>query len=385
MFQSGLKNLPLLAATLSLTLWQPGIAYASAESTYLPAEGASSPKEEVNLKGIVSVYEGPSPDPMVGGLVSLALQRDAATESLEKKDKQMKGVVNKALSAAKMSAHFITEYRGFEMSSEGADIILDEKLKLKSASATDYAKQRKADEAHAKVVSSLLQIAQGLGMNDEDARKRTIQGGLEPLSQMVGAENANLTLKNMEAWSAQLNVPASIFKKDPWTMMELQQKSEGLLKSSAQTDPVMGLVRRALHKYNGHSKFALGAAKAINTTLSVAMFTPTIVSPIAQIMSFVYQMATGGPEDYKLLSELYLDKRLECRWKRLNQESGQAINAYNNAIMTKNPVLLGFSENLISALGGEESSSKILGNNRLVARRSTHNDAIDCLQTHNTM
>jgi hypothetical protein len=93
-------------------------------------------------------------------------------------------------------------------------------------------------------------------------------------------------------------------------------------------------------------------------------------------------MATGGPEDYKLLTELYLDKRMECRWKRLNQESAQAINAYNNAVMTKNPVLLGLSESFISVMGGEETSSRIIGNHRLVARRSTHDDAIDCLQTH---
>jgi hypothetical protein len=96
-------------------------------------------------------------------------------------------------------------------------------------------------------------------------------------------------------------------------------------------------------------------------------------------------MSTGGTEDYKLLKELYLDKRLESRWKRLNQEATQSVNAYNNAIMTRNPVLLSLSESFITALGGEEASSRIIGSQRLVARKSTHDDAIDCVQTHTAM
>lgn len=351
----------------------------SAAATATPAPAGGDP---LNLKGIISIYEGPSPDQLVGGLVNQAMQRDKAIQELDKKDQQMHGLVQKTIRGAKMTAHFMVEYRGFEMSSEGADIILDEKLRLKSASATDYAQQKKGDEIHAKVFSSLLQIGQGLGCTDPEIREKTIASGQSSLAELVGPEAAKEALDKLEAWSSQLNVPKSVFRKQPWSMMELQQKSDVLLKESAQMDPVMGMVRRALHKYNGHSKLALGAAKVINLGLNVAMFSPTLASPAAQILQFVYQMATGGPEDSKLLTELYLDKRLESRWRRLNQESNQAVNAYNNAIMTSNPVLLGLSESMITALGGEETGGKLIGQQKLIARKSTHNDAIDCVLTH---
>ena len=376
-----------LTAASSILLAQSVAVFAqetdAAATNVIPvAAPASNSAEPLNLQGIISIYEGPSPDQLVGGLVNHSLQRDKASQELDAKDKQMHNMLHRAINGAKITAHFVVEYRGFEMSSEGADIILDEKLRLKSANATDYAQQRKADEIHAKVFSSLLQIGQGLGTADPEIRDKTVAAGEASLAELVGAEEAKNTVGKLQAWSDQLNVPKSVFRKQPWTMMELQQKSESLLKESAQMDPVMGLVRRALHKYNGHSKLALGAAKVINLGLNVAMFTPTLASPAAQILQFVYQMATGGPEDSKLLTELYLDKRLECRWKRLNQESTQAINAYNTALMTSNPVLLGLSESMITALGGEESGGKIIGQHKLIARKSTHNDAIDCVQTH---
>jgi hypothetical protein len=165
-------------------------------------------------------------------------------------------------------------------------------------------------------------------------------------------------------------------------VLNLQEKTEDVLRSSAQADPVMRQVRMALHKYNRHSTAMRVTAKALNMSMSAAMMTPTIISPIAQMIEFVWQQSTGGTEDQKLLKEIYLDKRMVSRWKRLNQESGQAINAYNNALITKNPVLLGFSESCISALGGEETGAKIIGTNKLIARKSTHDDAIDCVQTH---
>ncbi len=393
------------AATLLLLLSQFSCTFASAETpennlskgaltreeavqetsmneTFSELDKKTENNTKTNLKGIISVYEGPTPDQLVGNLVNQAIQKDQNSALLDKKNKQMHGIVHKAISGAKISANFITEYRGFEMSSEGADVILDEKLRLKSKSATEYAQQKHNDELHAKVFASLLQLAQGLGYRDQHSREKAIAAGLKPLSDLVGEDEAKRTLAKLESWSRQLQVPESILSQDPWTVIELQQKSEQLLRESAQSDPVMGLVRRALHKYNRHSKLALGAAKVINTSLNIAMFSPTIVSPAAQILQFVYQMATGGPEDQKLLAELYLDRRMESRWKRLNQEATQAVNAYNNAIMSDNAVLLGLSESFIQALGGEECSSNIIGEHRRVARKSTHNDAIDCVQTH---
>lgn len=352
----------------------------ASQANLVPEQSPSS----LSLKGLVSVYEGPSPDELVGGLVQSALKRAEEKEQLDEKAKKMSGLVQKAISSAKITAHFVIEYRGFELSSEGADIVLGEKLKLKSQSAAELASQKRADDMHAKVFASLLQIGQGLGYPQGRERQRVIEAGQNQLKELVGEEAADAALKNLEAWSQQLKVPESVFAARPWSMMELQEKTDTLIKEAMTQDPVVGLIKRALHKYNGHSKLALGAAKVINTSLNIAMFSPTLAAPIANILQYFYQMSTGGPEDMKLLTELYLDKRLESRWKRLNLESNQAVNAYNNAIMSKNPVLLGLSETFIGALG-DEASNKIIGGSKQIARKTTHDDSIDCLQTHNTM
>jgi hypothetical protein len=381
------------AAVLVLAACQLALPAASSGANDPAASGAGAGEAQaapvqaapVNLKGIISLYDGPAPDQLVGNLVSAALRRDQANDALLKRDRQMKSPLHSVLTRAKMSVQHMADFRGFEMSSEAADVILDEKLRLKSSSATEYAGQRHVDEVHARVFSSILQLAQGLGTSDRLAREKTIAVGMAPLTELVGKEQAQSALSTLSAWSEQVDVPATLFQQEPWTMIDLQQKTEDLLRESAQADPVMGLVRRTLHKYNRHSKLSLAAAKVINSGLSIAILSPTLVAPAAAILQYVYQTSTGGPEDSKLLKELYLDRRLDCRWKRLNQEATLSVNAYNNALMTRNPVLLSLSESFISALGGEEAGARIIGLHRLVARQSTHNDAIDCVQTHTTM
>lgn len=373
----------LLAGQMSEAAAEESSAVSELRPALPEADGEAS-KSTTSLKGLVSVYDGPNPKTQVSNLLKLALENSSNRDTIVKKDKEYHGVGRKTLAVVKSVAHYATEYRGFEMSSEGADVILDEKLKLKSTASIDYAQQKQIDETHMKISQSMFQLAQGLGMGDAAEQQRTLDVGLNQLKDLVGEEQAQNALKELKAWSAQINVPQSVFKQPSWTVMDVQAKTEQLLKESAQADPVIALVRRALHKYNGHSKLALASAKVINTTLALAMFSPTVVSPAAQVFQFVYQMATGGPEDSKLLAELYLDKRLECRFNRLKHESNQAVNAYNNALLTKNPVLLSYSESMISSMSSEETGAKIVGAQRLVARHSTHNDEIDCIQTHGT-
>jgi hypothetical protein len=349
------------------------------ETSAIEATGA-----QTTLKGLVAVYDGPSPNVQVSNLLKIALDKNSKRDHIVKKDKEYHGAGRRTLAVVKAVAHYATEYRGFEMSSEGADVILDEKLKLKSQASIAYAEQKQVDEMHWKISQCMFQLAQALGVTDAAEQQRTLDTGMNQLKQLVGDEEAQNALKDLKAWSAQVHVPESVFKQPSWSVMDVQAKTENLLKDSAQSDPVIALVRRALHKYNGHSKLALASAKMINTTLAIAMFSPTVVSPAAQIFQFVYQMATGGPEDSKLLAELYLDKRLESRFNRLKQESNQAVNAYNNALLTKNPILLGYSESMISSMSTEETGAKIIGAQKLVARHSTHNDEIDCIQTHGT-
>ena len=72
-------------------------------------------------------------------------------------------------------------------------------------------------------------------------------------------------------------------------------------------------------------------------------------------------MATGGPEQAKLLKELYLDKRFESRWKVLNEEAHLAVENYQVAILTHNPVLLAYSESVVSQMTSSETVNQVFG------------------------
>src|SRR5690606_13528977 len=102
-----------------------------------------------------------------------------------------------------------------------------------------------------------------------------------------------------------------------------------------------------LHKYNKRSKAMMVTSSVVQTLLGAASLTPTFIGPAAKTALVTFIMATGGPEQAKLMKELYLDKRLESRWKVLNEETHLALDNYQLAILTRNPVLLGCSESVV--------------------------------------
>lgn len=317
------------------------------------------------LKGVVSETEFvtvsiPDPHLRIEGLVKLAVERDEQTELMNARAKKYGNVFKQALVKTSDMVQFVTAYKGFESSSEAADVVLDEKVKLKSDSAVRYARQRQYDEKHTKITLSMLHIAQALGSTGDDARKaKTIAYGCEQLKQLLGEELANTTVRDLIAWSKTVQVDESVYSRPNWDVLEIDQKAKSIVDSSMASDTVVAEIKSELHKYNHKSKLSRFTSKFVNTTLSIAMFSPTIISPAAQIAMFAYVACTGGPEEAKLLNELYLDRRFESRWKSVNAEANMSVHNYNTAVMTRNPVLLRFSEALMTKMAGAESIAQL--------------------------
>ncbi|MBY0359234.1 MAG: hypothetical protein K2W82_14630 [Candidatus Obscuribacterales bacterium] len=371
------------AKNISLGLVLSGLAGFSQNSVLAEESELST----VSLKGVVSEYVGPTPDELLERLLHTAQERDEQKEILGAKAKHYHGIMGKSAAGIRQVVQMATEYRGFEFSSEAADVILEEKFRLKSQSSVDFIQQKSLDEKHSKIFASLMQIAQAAGLPASDAahKQKAVEVAMAPLKELVGEVEAKKAADSIFAWADQITVPESYFKQQSMDMMDLQSKSETLVKQSLQNDPVVSYARRALHNYNVHKNIVRASAKVINTTLSIAMFSPTVVAPAAQLAAFVYSMAAGGPEETKLLKELYLDKRLESRFKRVNFEIGQSMTAYNTAILTRNPVLLSFSESMMSAISSEDAVSGALGNKPLVAKKSTRNQDLASMQGHGVM
>lgn len=294
-------------------------------------------------------------------LLDAALDRDEKTKVLDKAVSHYRKTSQKVIAETKDAVDYMIPYRGFGPSSEAGDIILDEKVKLKSRASAEFARQKHIDETHVKVVASMMQLAMGLGMPDQARGFEISSSGLSSLKQLVGDEEAERTMQMLSAWSKELSIPESVYTQGPWDVHAKQEKLKGVMCEALDADPVVHEITKRLHKYNHRSKFARASAHVVETTLGAASLTPTFVGPAAKAALVAFIMATGGPEQCKLLKELYLDKRFESRWKVINEEAHLALENYQVAALTRNPVLLACSEALLGQMTDPQKAEEVLG------------------------
>lgn len=341
----------------------------------LPPTGVEVQKldpEHVRVNIEISQTQLVAPTRRLEDLVSVALERDEHAQMLNKKAGTKHQGARKVARRLKSMAQFMTAYQGFESSSEAADVILQEKLKLKHQHAIEYVRQKKLDELHVRLFAGMMQLAQGLGLENEQKRAKSIALGMSELEKLVGKEEADKTLALMTAWSENAKtLPPTAFARDHWDVMETQTKADDVLKTALKDDSVVKQIETRLHKFNKKSNFARASAKIVNTTLSIVMLSPTIISPAAQMAQLAFVALTGGPEEEKLLKEVYLDRCFESRFKRLSTESSLAIHNYNMALLTKNPSLMLCSEAMMTSMVGREPVSNIVGQTHLPAGAPT--------------
>ncbi|MGH9548133.1 MAG: hypothetical protein ACRD3W_02115, partial [Terriglobales bacterium] len=304
---------------------------AVARSRAVPGQ-AQQPKPE-KLSGSISA--GNSYDragARIDELLEAALDRDPRTAVLDQAVKHYRKTSQKVIAETKDATDYLIPYRGFGPSSEAGDVILDEKVKLKSRASAEFARQKQIDETHIKVVSSVMQLAMGLGMTDQTRGEEVTQSGYESLKQLVGDEEADRTKQELLTWSKGKEMPESVTRRGIWDVTQKQDKHKLVVETSLDEDPVVTEIKRRLHKYNQKSKLAMASSHVIQATLGAASLTPTFIGPAAKTALLAYIMATGGPEQVKIMKELYLDKRFESRCKVVNEEAHLALDNYEIAI-----------------------------------------------------
>jgi hypothetical protein len=310
-------------------------------------------KAEIKIDATVTVVPIKSPAQQIDEITSEALSKEANSEVSS---------TRKFLRKLGDMAQYATTCKGFHSSSEGADLILSEKEKdmLKNSTSLEYAKQRRYDGLHTQVAGCVFQIALGLGTNEAGHKEQFVNSGYLKLKDLIGEEKAQSWLNSLTAWSDQAKSENRKLDLDTLDVLTIQNKSAQVVSTALQNDDVVNTIKIKLHKYNTHSTFSRISNKVINTSLSLAALTPTFVSPAAQLTQFIYVASTGGPEESKLLRELYLDRRLEERFRRLSQETSLALTNYNIAVLTKNATLLGCCESVIKKMVGEQGAATIL-------------------------
>lgn len=313
----------------------------------------------------------------IDNLLDAALNKDEKTRSLNKAVYHYNKPLQKAFAEVKDGADYLVPYRGFGPSAEAGNVILGEKVKVHSRASAEFARQKHIDAKHLEVVSNISQIAMGLGMADKTRGAAIVESGKTSLSALVGEAEAEKTIAMLKSWSHDLTVPESVYAQGPWDVKDRQEKLKTVVATSLDNDPVVTEIKRRLHKYNQKSKFSMVTSQVVQTTLGIASITPSFIGPAAKVALLSFVMATGGPESCKLMKELYLDKRFESRCQVTTEEAHLAVENYHVAMLTRNPVLLAFSESMIADMAGRTSVNKVLGTEILAYAAEVKPDTVD--------
>jgi hypothetical protein len=300
-------------------------------------------------------FASPALDQEIDKLVEDAVV-EAGNKKLADRERHYNNVVQVVVASGKDIAELATSYRGFEQSSEAADVVLEEKIKLKSRASVAYAKQHQKDLLHAKVVAAMMQIAMSRGLKDPTESNAAEKEAVDQLSNLVGSDQTAKTVQLVHDWCEHCQDSLAPDSQPIVGPLKLKAESDKIMHHALASDQVVDEIKHKLHKYNGRSTFARATAKIVNTSLSIAAFSPTFISPAAQVAWCAYIVTQGGPEESKLLKEVYLAKRFESRWQMLNEESNLALNSYNTGIYTHNQPLLAFSQFLIGHMGEDPAN-----------------------------
>jgi len=315
----------------------------------------------IELHGEVSVNAAPDPiKKSIDQLVQTAVSRsDRATELLAS-EKHYKSKFQRAVQKTKDSLNYIVQFRGLSMSSEAGDVILGEKVKLKSAFSSEYFRQKNSDDLQLQITSDLLEIAMRLGNSDQAAGQEDIDAAVKSLTELVGADAAHQAVDGIKQYTQSNSLPESAFQHKVWSIAQKQNKQKLILQQCLNSDPVVQEIKARIHRYNKRSKLYLSTARVVQTSLGLCSFSPTVLAPASQVLLFCFDMSTGGSEEDKLLRELYLDKRLDSRGLVLNETAHMALEGYQLGLLTHNQPLAAVSKAIIGQLGGPDAEHKVI-------------------------
>lgn len=298
-------------------------------------------------------------------LTEANLDRNPQVKVVEKAVTRYKRAHERAIATSKDALDKLVCYRGFGPSSQAGDVLLEDKLKLDNLQAAEFVRQKQVDDAHISTVQILMHLATGVGNADPDRRKKIMESGIAELTKQVGEDEAKQALDELKSWSRMVRVAPEVYEKNFWDPLELEAKQKLVVESALKSDPVFIKVKQKLGKYNHKSKFTMAASHVIEGTLGVAAMVPNIMGPAAQIALTVFETSTGGPEEAKLIKEIYLYKRLESRSKVLSKKAQIALHNYQLGVASKNPLQIAFAQAMISEMAGADTVQEVFGHSVL--------------------
>jgi len=297
----------------------------------------------------------------VNKLTKVALLKNPKYEQAAKAVTHYRTGMQKTIRASKDALNYVIPYRGFSMSMEGARVVLDQDQKVNNLFVAELVKQKYEDEMHAKVMVSMMQIAMGMGLKNPTDSQAAVNQGVEGLKKLTSDEQAASTLAAMNEMKDQLNIPEGIFAQHNWDVDTTDRIYQKALNVAADDDPLIDHIKTKAKKYIHSTAFNIAASAVQSSLAAVTLLSGSpMISVGAEAASTAFVMATGGPEENKILAELYFGKRIEIRRKRIADEVRLAMANYDKALMTHNGPQLAMSEIVLADLIGYENIPTVI-------------------------
>lgn len=259
-------------------------------------------------------------------------------------------------SKTKSLMNFMFDTRGTDWSKEGADVAVDTDSEVASDTTGFYRDQVHRDNLHWQVISLTARIASALGDGVRESLS-AIQS-VSQLRNLIGDVETDNVMKWLSGQDIE-NVKSEIPKTLEFDLPHLLDAQESMLSAALARDSVIASVKQELLPYASKPKSTRMATKIAYSTLGVASFVPNLIAPIAETSFLGTMMANGGPEQDKLLKEIYYAKRLEKRRALIQRELNLALNTREISIATANAPLYYFSRKLTEFLCGKDMERRL--------------------------
>lgn len=321
-----------------------------------PDTGAIISSSTPPLNGSADTKEQAALSKTVDTLLNSSLNKSAAFSESDKAVNRYRTGRHKAWSKMKDASNFIVPWHGFGPSSEAGDVILNEKLKLKSLDAAEYSRQTQIDSTHVEVLGQMLQLAKCLGSNDS-TEAATVRCELEKLTSPDETKTLEAFIRELE----QIDIAEAIQNfRTPMSAWEKRKRKIQLADSFIKNDPVIDEITKRIHQYNKRTGVARISGHVVETTLGLANWIPNVLAPLSQGTLMSFEMANGGSEENKLIKELYLERRLQTRRESLTDMAQLLFDSYQDALSQGNCQLAALAKIMMTEYGDAKTTELVV-------------------------
>lgn len=330
-----------------------------------PVLATSSPQAATNtdsaapIVGGVDTKDQAALSQSINALLTSALNKNVSFQKSDRAVRKYHTLKYKAWGKIKNASNATIPWHGSGPSSEAGDVILNEKVKIKSLESAEYTRQAQFDHTHLALVETMLEFAKHSGQG-ETADSNAARAALEKLTSPAETEVLEQSINLLDTSGF---TPDMLHQEVFTSSADTRQRRKHLADKFIESDPGIREITKHIHRYNHLSGAQRFGDHVIQTALGLACMMPDTVAPASEIGMMIYDTLRGGTEEEKLMKELYLERRLQNRRQTLTDLAEVVMDSYEDAAKAGNLRLAAFAKSLMAEYGDAETTESVLKSN----------------------